>query len=88
MPATFAGYARASEGLQLTEENKAAQIAALVREAEGYEARSRASRSDEDRERWADRAEQVREQLRLRGQDAAAPVRRASKRLAADAETR
>lgn len=80
MATPTAGYARAREGLDQTTENTAATVAALVREMEGYEARATASRvdkNDETAEKWDNRAEQVREQLRVRGQ---APHSRATKR--------
>jgi hypothetical protein len=73
-------------GLTMTEESLKAQVAALLQEQSGYQARADHAASDEDRERWEARVEQVREQLRARGAEAQAPHRRAAKR--AGQETR
>lgn len=67
-------------GLTMPEESLHAQVAALIQEQRGYEARAQAASSDEDREKWEARVEQVREQLRARGAEATTPHRRASKR--------
>jgi hypothetical protein len=78
-------------GLATTTEERAAQVTALIRELEGYEARAKSARVDKDEERaekWDNRADQVREQLRVRGADAASPHVRAAKRGRPPAETR
>ncbi len=70
-------------GLTATVEERAAQVAALVRELNGYEQRVAAAHIDKDdvaAEKWETRAEQVRRQLELRGHAASSPHRRASKR--------
>jgi hypothetical protein len=67
-------------GLQITDEERRAQIAALIDEMGQYERRAKGASDDDDRAKWEDRVEQVREQLRLRGHDGAAPHQRASKR--------
>lgn len=93
MPAQthIAGYSHAPAGLAQTDENTAAQTAALVRELEGYETRATAARVDKDEDiaaKWDNRAEQVREQLAARGAAGTAPHRRAAKRTRPEAETR
>jgi hypothetical protein len=70
-------------GLMLTVEERAAQVRALADELSGYERRVAAAHIDKDEdaaEKWEGRAEQVREQLRLRGAEAQAPRSRAAKR--------
>lgn len=70
-------------GLAVTAEETAAQVSALIREMEGYEARAASARIDKDDdlvEKWENRAEQVRAQLHARGAEAAGPHQRAAKR--------
>jgi hypothetical protein len=67
-------------GLHMTDEERRAQITALIDEMGQYERRAKGASDDDDRAKWEDRVEQVREQLRLRGHDGAAPHQRASKR--------
>jgi hypothetical protein len=67
-------------GLTMTEESLKAQVESLLQEQRGYQSRADAAASDADRERWEARVEQVREQLRARGAEAASPHRRSAKR--------
>lgn len=67
-------------GLHMTDEERRAQIGALIDELGQYERRAAGSLED-DRRVWEDRAEQVREQLRLRGHEGVAPRQRAAKRM-------
>lgn len=70
-------------GLLVTVEERAAQVRALTDELSGYERRVAAARIDKDddaAEKWEGRADQVREQLRVRGAEASAPHQRAAKR--------
>jgi hypothetical protein len=67
-------------GLQLTEEERARDIAALVRERAGMEARLAGETNDERRLVLEADLAQVREQLAVRGAAADAPHRRAAKR--------
>jgi hypothetical protein len=67
-------------GLNLSVENMAADVAALVRELKHLETRAGAASSDDEKARLEDRVGQVREQLRLRGAQGEAPQRRAAKR--------
>jgi hypothetical protein len=73
-------------GLTMTAEERAAQIRALIDERSQYERRALGATSDEDRERWQDRVEQVREQLRARGAEGEPPRERAAKRTRVPAE--
>lgn len=83
MPATTdlaRKFSGGREGLRVTVEERAAEVAALVREMEGYEQRATSARIDKDEEKaekWDNRVEQVREQLRARGET---PHQRAAKR--------
>lgn len=61
----------------MTDEERALQIRALIREREGYEARG-----------LGDRAELVNAELRRLGSQAAPPQKRAEKRPIAEVETR
>lgn len=64
-------------GLDLTEEGRAAEVRALVRELQGYETRVNAGDDTED---WEARCKGVRDQLALRGERGAAPRKRAETR--------
>ena len=70
-------------GLDLTDEQRKAEIVALVRELNGYEARVAAG--DES---FAERVELVRDQLAQRGYAAAAPQQRAQTRERKSVEQR
>lgn len=91
MPATTdlaRKFSGGREGLRVTVEERAAEVLSLTRELEGYEQRAASARIDKDDEKaakWDNRAEQVRDQLRHRGE---APHQRATKRRAAGQETR
>ena len=66
-------------GLDLTDEQRKAEVLALVRELRAYEARAASTEGDEA-ERWKAKVAAVREQLDARGAGAKKPQERATKR--------
>lgn len=72
----------------MTDELRKAEIAALVRELESYEARAKALDSGDEHDRYKAKAELVREQLRVRGEKAEAPQKRATTRQRNSGERR
>jgi hypothetical protein len=67
-------------GLAVSVEETAATVAALLRERDGAEQKLAASDDERVQAREQARIEAITEQLRLRGQQGAAPVQRAARR--------
>jgi hypothetical protein len=68
-------------GLHMSDVERAAQIRALLDELGQYERRAAGEANEETKASWTARADEVREQLRLRGHEGSPPRQRAAKRL-------